>query len=577
MVKNVMKKIGTILAAMLMCMQFGGVNAAEMNNVALGKAITYSAPKGILASCEAENLIDGDMDSMSYFNPGYTPDVWLKIDLGKLYRLSEIKIAARTDSYYAPETADIEIFASVSDVDISEMTKLGVTPSEGIGGQGEVFTLSVDDDTQYGYVAIRKSDSVAMAFAELMVMTDDEGTISSRNVALGKIISATSDGNTLPGYGAENIIGIGDMYMVGQAGARWVKIDLMNYYEIDEIEVVSSMIGDGGPEWQKADVYVSYDDVDIDNMTYVGGAPENFTAGGSSYKVTPQQGEKYRYVAVRRHDTVSYAMFILSEVKVMSKTVPTGFVKQNVALNKAVTSQGSYYAPAADPTGYSPITVNDGNSLTTLFMTSAGWVKIDLGSAVAISDISINTGNCFEGTSADNQCCEIYGSLENVDVSAMTLLGTTPSNIAPFSEYKIYTAENEIPKYRYILINHPNSSRFFIGEVKVFAEISENFGAIEFSNNTPSVGESLKATVNVSNFDVENPTKQVIFIVAAYDENSNLTRISSSRMNVKLGQNVLEKSITVPENTATVKGFLIRSLKDTRMLSEMTAVSVTAE
>ena len=143
------------------------------------------------------------------------------------------------------------------------------------------------------------------------------------NVALGGTVAGMmfSDTALSVDYGAHKIIDGNDvsmMYLGNKYGAvhQWVKIDLNGYYDVSEIEFVSSLNGDGGAVTQMADIYISSEDVSVENMTCIGGAPADFTAGGTSYTVKPSGKNITRYVAIKVRNA---GIFKCAELKVYAE------------------------------------------------------------------------------------------------------------------------------------------------------------------------------------------------------------------------------------------------------------------
>lgn len=153
-----------------------------------------------------------------------------------------------------------------------------------------------------GFSVLAEKENIAVGGTVIDMMTFD--TPLSADYAADKILDGNTDSMMyLKQYGAEK---------------QWVKIDLNGYYNVSEIEFVSHVNGDGGAISQMADIYVSAENVPIDEMTHIGGAPENFAAGGASYSVMPEKDNVTKYVAIRMQNTNT--IFKCAELKVYAES-----------------------------------------------------------------------------------------------------------------------------------------------------------------------------------------------------------------------------------------------------------------
>lgn len=593
--------ISIILSTLLLCAAcVVPASAAEKRNVAYGKKVTSRAPGGFYEATQGAGgyedyrAVDGDtrtLTSLQAVTYAAGEEIWLKVDLGNYYTISEIQIAARTDTQgYPPgETGSIQILASVNDEAPSAMTLLGTVPSEGITWC-ESYTQPIDDATKYRYVALYRNGGSHMSLSELSVYTEDdepEPLDELVNVAQGKsyiysgsILGYEQDGGK--GYGPQNIVD-GDtetaMYM---SSFGWVMVDLGDWYAIEKIEFVTGPWEEGTVARSNANIYAHVIN-DINSMTLIGSTPEEPSLSTLYSIESLDKTTKYRYVAIMSNNPYPDRLFC-SELRVLVKDL-TGQHSQNVAVGKKITtSTMNVYNYANDNgAGYGPQNIVDGSADSGVFMLESGWIKVDLGNWYAIDKIEFVTGAWDDGVPARLHTY-MFASVDDVDVSQMTQIGSTPEPADDLTTSTLYTIDptDKTTRYRYVAIQAADTTqgRLLCMELRVFATVDDDIGPWSITKDdvevsTASVGDSLSFSATVRNFDYVGGKKPYMLYVAAYDENNRLiSTVSGVRLYKEAGTHTLTAAYAVPEGAAECRCYLIRSLADASLLVDCATVTV---
>lgn len=583
------RTISIILSALMLCAVWvAPTSAAEKRNVAYGKEVTSNAPGGFYEAepgaggYEDYRVVDGDTRTMTFlqvktFDP--EEEAWLKVDLGNYYTISEIQIAARTDTegYPPGENGSVQIRASVDDKVPSEMSLLGTVPEEGIKC-GDSYTEQINDSTKYRYVALYRKGGSHMSLSELYVYTEDEEPTPLDelvNVARGK--SYTYSGECLPGLGPQCIID-GDaetaMYMKTYG---WVMVDLGDWYTIERIEFVTGPWEEGTKQRANASIVAGVTN-DINKTTLIAETPEEPSLSTSyMFELSDEKkATKYRYVAIGANNPTPDRLFC-SELRVFVKGL-TAPRSENVALGKKISYSGTFLAD-----GYGPESLVDGTTDYATYMCNSPycWIKVDLGNWYTIDTIECVTGPWGDG-GAEARHIQIRASAEDFeDIAMMDKIGTTPADSALSTTYIIEPAD-KTKKYRYVAIHAVNGAQPYLlcSELRVRATVSEDIGPWSITKDgaevsTASVGDTLSFSTSIRNFDYVGGKKPYLMYVAAYDKNHRLVgAISGNRFYELAGTSNLTVDLEVPEGAVECRSYLIRSLADASMLVDYGSVTI---
>lgn len=497
----------------------------------LAKTSTVSATS---EGTSATSTIDGSVTSY-WLNWNDTGKASITYTFTEPKMVTSVAIYPMYDTTREDRLMNMNIYASV-DGTFADQELFAVIDKPMTIGQFNNFTA----DAIKNHKAIRiestknPTEQTGMGFCEIMIVSDNSDVLVDVETAS-------------PANGATGVTNIDSLDNVIEVTLnRSVNADTITPENIIITNKANSTVFS---DWQAYSVKGKTFNIDIAGLS-----------SSTEYEVKLTTGVKAGNLPLAKEYTFSFTTGTIFNVPYVE-----GKVIKNVALGKtAVTKSGNYYSP------YVISNMTDGN-YSTFGHTNPGEtpnILIDLGNIYDVIAIEVQA----QGVAKDMQ---VLGSIGNIYGDEMTRLFTTVVMGDNGNTDRTMLAASQ--RARYIGVYRNNTTFTSLREVKIYAYVSEDFGAWSVTKDRAEATEITGAgeytfSIPVTNYIDSDSTYYML--IGAYDATGAMVTLNCETVEATAGvMSTISQSIFVDDRAESIRAMIIKGKSDTRMLVNMKEIT----